>query len=308
MTSFVVGTGIVERTLVFLTEYLDIRSIWDVILTVLDLCIVAFAAYKIIRLFRDSRANQIGKGILLILCIAAVANVLELTTVLYIVNIIIGILPIIVVVLFQSEFRRLFEGVGHTKLRDYFRSNHDQANEESSKVIEEIIVAAEDLAENRVGALIVFERQTNLGDIISSGTIIDAVVTSALIRQVFVINTPLHDGATVIRNNRIYASGCFLPLTTDSTLNKELGTRHRAGIGVTEMSDCISIIISEETGVISFAKNGILTRDMDGTALRRVLRENLIKIAPEKTVKKVSFKSVASSVKNSVFKRGNKDE
>ena len=301
MTSFVVGTGIVERTLVFLTEYLDIRSIWDVILTVLDLCIVAFAAYKIIRLFRDSRANQIGKGILLILCIAAVANVLELTTVLYIVN-------IIVVVLFQSEFRRLFEGVGHTKLRDYFRSNHDQANEESSKVIEEIIVAAEDLAENRVGALIVFERQTNLGDIISSGTIIDAVVTSALIRQIFVINTPLHDGATVIRNNRIYASGCFLPLTTDSTLNKELGTRHRAGIGVTEMSDCISIIISEETGVISFAKNGILTRDMDGTALRRVLRENLIKIAPEKTVKKVSFKSVASSVKNSVFKRGNKDE
>ena len=260
----------------FLTEYFGIDSVWDVVLIVLDLAIVSFAVYKIIQLFHDSRAKQVGKGILLLIIIASVANLMGLTTVSYIVNLLVSVLPVAIIVLFQTEIKRLFEGIGHTKLRDYFRPDKEKENAAAERVIDEIIVAVEDLAENRVGALLVFERQTNLGDIISSGTIIDACVTSALIRQIFVINTPLHDGATVIRNNRIYASGCFLPLTTDSSLNKELGTRHRAGIGVTEISDSITIIVSEETGVISYAQNGVLKRDMDGTSLRKILIENLV--------------------------------
>jgi len=262
--------------LTFLTEYFGIDSVWDVVLIVLDLAIVSFAVYKIIQLFHDSRAKQVGKGILLLIIIASVANLMGLTTVSYIVNLLVSVLPVAIIVLFQTEIKRLFEGIGHTKLRDYFRPDKEKENAAAERVIDEIIVAVEDLAENRVGALLVFERQTNLGDIISSGTIIDACVTSALIRQIFVINTPLHDGATVIRNNRIYASGCFLPLTTDSSLNKELGTRHRAGIGVTEISDSITIIVSEETGVISYAQNGVLKRDMDGTSLRKILIENLV--------------------------------
>ena len=271
------ASGGIGRVFVFLTEYFGIDSIWDVVLILLDLAIVSFAVYKIIQLFHDSRAKQVGKGILLILLVASIANLLNLTTVSYIVNILVSVLPVAIVVLFQAEIKRIFEGMGHTKLRDYFRSDKDKANAAAEKVIEDIVVAVEDLAENRVGALIVFERNTNLGDIISSGTKIDACVTTALIRQIFVINTPLHDGATVIRNNRIYASGCFLPLTTDSTLNKELGTRHRAGIGVTEMSDCVAVIVSEETGTISYAVNGVLKRDMDGDSLRRVLCDLFMK-------------------------------
>ncbi len=287
----VLGASIVDRTFVFLTEYLDIKNIWDVVFTLLDLCIVAFAAYKIIQLFHDSRAKQIGKGILLILCVAVLANIFDLTTVSYVVNLIVSILPIVVVVLFQSEIRRLFEGVGHTKISDYFKSDREKSNAEIEKIIDEIAVAAEDLAENRIGALLVFEHQTNLGEIISSGTRLDAEVTSALIRQIFVINTPLHDGATIIRNNRIYASGCFLPLTTDSTLNKELGTRHRAGIGVTEVSDCITIVVSEETGIISVAQNGKLTRDLDADDLKRILRAKLIvETTEKKTRRKFTFK------------------
>jgi len=272
------ASGGIGRIFTFLTEYFGIDSVWDVVLILLDLAIVSFAVYKIIQLFHDSRAKQVGKGILLILLVASVANLLNLTTVSYVVNLLVSVLPVAIVVLFQSEIKRLFEGMGHTKLRDYFKTDKDKANAAAEKIIEEIVVAVEDLAENRVGALIVFERQTNLGDVISSGTMIDACVTSALIRQIFVINTPLHDGATVIRNNRIYASGCFLPLTTDSTLNKELGTRHRAGIGVTEISDCITIIVSEETGIISYAVNGTLKRDMDGESLKRVLGDALLKV------------------------------
>ncbi|MBQ8164697.1 MAG: diadenylate cyclase CdaA [Clostridia bacterium] len=269
-------SGGIGSVFIFLGEYLGIESAWDIILILLDLTIVSYAVFKIIQLFHDSRAKQVGKGILLILLIASVANLMNLTAVSYIVNILVSILPVTIVVLFQTEIKRIFEGVGHTKLRDYFHPDKNKENEATERVIDEIIVAVEDLAENRVGALLVFERQTNLGEVISSGTIIDANVTSALIRQIFVINTPLHDGATVIRNNRIYASGCFLPLTTDSSLNKELGTRHRAGIGVTEISDCITLIVSEETGIISCAQNGSLTRNMDSTMLKRVLSDNLM--------------------------------
>lgn len=271
------------RVFVFISEYFGIDSVWDIVLILLDLAIVTYAVYKIIQLFRDSRAKQVGKGILLILLVAAVANLINLTTVSYIINILVSVLPVAIVVLFQTEIKRIFEGVGHTKLRDYFKSDKDKNNMETERVIDEIVVAVEDLAENRVGALIVFEKQTNLGEVISSGTIIDASVTSALIRQIFVINTPLHDGATVIRNNRIYASGCFLPLTTDSTLNKELGTRHRAGIGVTEISDCVTLIVSEETGIVSCAQNGSLRRNVESDALKKILRDNFIKKEKEET-------------------------
>lgn len=270
-------SGGIGKIFVFLSEYFGIDSVWDIVLILIDLVIVTYAVFKIIQLFHDSRAKQVGKGILLILLIASLANLMNLTTVSYIVNILVSVLPVAVVVLFQTEIKRIFEGVGHTKLKDYFHSDKEKENQETERIIDEIVVAVDDLAENRVGALIVFERQTNLGDVISSGTILDAYVSSALIRQIFVINTPLHDGATVIRNNRIYAAGCFLPLTTDSNLNKELGTRHRAGIGVTEISDSVTIIVSEETGVVSFAQNGSLVRDMNSETLKRLLCDNLIK-------------------------------
>ena len=282
-------SGGIGKVFVFFSEYFGIDSVWDVVLILIDLAIVTYAVFKIIQLFHDSRAKQVGKGILLILLIASLANLMNLTTVSYVVNILVSVLPVAVVVLFQTEIKRIFEGVGHTKLKDYFHSDKEKENRETERIIDEIVVAVDDLAENRVGALIVFERQTNLGDVICSGTIIDASVSSALIRQIFVINTPLHDGATVIRNGRIYAAGCFLPLTTDSNLNKELGTRHRAGIGVTEISDSVTIIVSEETGIVSFAQNGSLMRDMNSDSLRRLLSENLSKKEKEISPAKKSF-------------------
>ena len=153
-------------------------------------------------------------------------------------------------------------------------------------VVNEIVDATVALSEERVGALIILEQKTGLGDIINTGTKINGDVSSALLQNIFVVNTPLHDGATIIRNDKIIASGCFLPLTNDDKLNKQLGTRHRAGIGITEITDCLTIIVSEETGVISLAINGRLLRNYDKEKLRNVL----LKIMKSRQVKKDSVK------------------
>ncbi len=261
----------------YIAEYLGVKSGWDVVKIIIDVGIVAFVFYKLLNLLKDSRAMQLIQGVILVLLMAIVADFAELTTISYFINILLQSLPVLLIVIFQPELRRALEGIGKNKLTAILSSAGHYNATDANAMIEEVIKAVASMAEEKIGALIVFERETNLGEIIRTGTIVDAKVSAQLLQLLFVPNTPLHDGAVVIRGTQVYAAACFLPLTDDLTLSKELGTRHRAGIGITETSDCISVIVSEETGTVSLARNGILTRHITPDTLRKLLREGLVK-------------------------------
>ena len=254
-------------------------TVWSV----LDILVVSFVFYKGYMLIKETRAEQLLKGILLILVIMPISNLLHLTMLYWILNntLTIGILAAIII--FQPEIRRALEHIG----RSAFTDKHIIEDEEiREKVITEIVNGVESLSKSRTGALIIIEQQTGLGEIVATGTKIDAVVSAALIDNIFVVNTPLHDGATVIRNDRIEASGCFLPLTNRDDLNKQLGTRHRAAVGISETSDALTIVVSEETGTISLAVNGRLTRNYDKDKLKDIL----IRIMQHRNSKKLTLK------------------
>jgi diadenylate cyclase len=196
----------------------------------------------------------------------------------------IGVLTIIII--FQPEIRRALEHIGRSAFDDLHVMQDDEALEE---VITELVNAVANLAETATGALIAIEQSTGLGEVISNGTELDAKVSSALLENIFVVNTPLHDGATIIRNDRIVAAGCVLPLSSNTSINKKLGTRHRAGIGLSETSDALIIIVSEETGTISLAVNGRLTRNYDKDKLKSILMRIMIN-RREKRVKTLGEK------------------
>lgn len=262
--------------LTYLSGYLGIESFWDIVRTIVDVGLVAFVFYKLMLLLRDSRAWQIIKGVIIILFVSGISNLIGLTTISYLAQLILQILPVLIVVIFQPEIRRALEGMGKGQLTGLLWGNKKSRSAE--RLIDEVVKAAVSMAKGRVGALIIFERETNLGEIIRTGTIVDAEVSSQLLQLIFVPNTPLHDGAVIIRDNKIFAAACFLPLSADRTLSKELGTRHRAGLGVTENADCVSVIVSEETGQISVAKNGVLTRNLSEKELNDYLRSNLVTV------------------------------
>ena len=239
--------------------------------SILDIIVVAYIFYKGYSLIKETRAEQLLKGIILMVILIPISYFLKLDMLNFILNktLTIGLLSVIII--FQPEIRRALEHLG----RSAFEELHIQDEEKRNITINEIVNAVGNLAESKTGALIVIEQKTRLGDILNSGTILDANVTSNLLENIFVVNTPLHDGATIIRNDRILASGCVLPLTNNNTINKKLGTRHRAAIGLSEISDSIVIIVSEETGVISLALNGKLTRNYDREKLRMILLKML---------------------------------
>lgn len=239
-------------------------SVWDII----DILVVSYIFYKIYNLINETRAMQLLKGILLIILLIPISSFFNLTVLNWILNetITIGVLSIVII--FQPEIRRALEHIG----RSTFYDRHILEDEEKvEEVINEIVNAVENMAKTKTGALIIIEQTTGLEDIILTGTKMDAIVTASLLENIFFENTPLHDGATIIRNDRISAAGCFLPLSTNSTINKKLGTRHRAGIGISENSDALTIIVSEETGVVSLAVNGKLTRNYTREKLKDIL-------------------------------------
>jgi TIGR00159 family protein len=239
-------------------------SIWSV----LDILVVAFIFYKGYMLIKETRAEQLLKGIILIVALIPISYVLRLNMLYVILNKTITIGVLTIVIIFQPEIRRALEHLGRTAFDDI---HPIQDKEELGRVINEIVNAVESLSKSKTGALIAIEQSTGLGEVIHTGTKIDGIVSSAILENIFVVNTPLHDGATIIRENRIIASGCVLPLTGNGEINKKLGTRHRAGIGISEISDAIIVIVSEETGTISLAINGRLTRNYDKEKLRTVL-------------------------------------
>jgi diadenylate cyclase len=251
--------------------------------SILDIIVVSYIFYKGYMLIKETRAVQLLKGILLILLLIPVSSLLQLTMLKWIVEktITIGVLSIIII--FQPEIRRALEHLG----RSAFNDRHILEDEEiMEKVVTEVCEAVENLSKEKTGALIVIENRTGLGEVIGTGTKLDAAVSSALLQNIFVVNTPLHDGATVIRNDKIIAAGCFLPLTSNDNISKSLGTRHRAGIGISENSDALTIIVSEETGTISLAVNGRLTRNYT----KERLSDILIRILKSRQNKKLTFR------------------
>ncbi len=241
--------------------------------TIIDILLVSYVIYKLIMLLRGTRAIQLLKGIMVIVAAWLLSTFLELRTLQFLMSqaFTYGVLAIIII--FQPELRRALEQLGSGRL---FSRTHAFADDQAvSQLVTEINKAAQYMAKRRIGALIVIERNTGLSDYIETGTEITGKVSSELLINIFIPNTPLHDGAVIIRKNSVMAAGCYLPLSENPSIDKDLGTRHRAAIGMSEVSDAVSVVISEETGMISLAINGELYRDLKEEVLKEYLTAHL---------------------------------
>jgi diadenylate cyclase len=248
----------------FMLDFLRVPAIS--IRDVIDIALVSYITYRFLLLMRGTRGAQMTFGIVVLLLFYGVTRYYRLTAVQWLLSNLLTYIVFGVIVLYQNEIRRGLANIGSTPLIGRNRSRG------SREGFEEIILAATTLASKKIGGLIVIERDIGLRNYAESGIALDAVLTYDLLVTIFSPNTPLHDGAVIIQRNRIMAAACFLPLTLDPHLSKELGTRHRAGIGITEESDAVAVIVSEESGIISAAIGGKVTRNLDGTGLRALLR------------------------------------
>ena len=234
----------------------------------LDILIIAYLIFKLIQFTTNTRASQVVKGVVVLLFLFIISNVLNLITVRYLLNSFLVSGIVVVVVLFQPEIRRALERIGR------FRFTIAQRETPSFEIVNQLLLAVENMSRRKVGALIVLERNTKLGDYVQTGTVIDAEISDALVENIFEPKTPLHDGAMIIREDRIYAAACVLPLFDDPNIARELGTRHRAALGISTVSDSITIVVSEETGIISYAKDGRFTRHVDHEKLEELLNDH----------------------------------
>lgn len=270
------------------------------ILDILDILVIAFIIYKAIGFLRTSRAGQLFKGILILLAVYVISIWWDLVTLKWLLSKVVDAAIIAAVVIFQPELRRILEKVGRTK---FGRGQlFDGSASDIEKNIEDVSKAVGMMQEKRIGALIVFERTTQLGDIINTGTTLDAESSVSMINNVFFPKSPLHDGAVIIREGRIYAAGCILPLTQREDLSSQLGTRHRAAIGMTENSDAVVLVVSEETGTISLAQNGQITRNYSAVSAAAELQSLLLN--PEENEKSFSL----SALFKKVFKKNGKED
>lgn len=238
------------------------------IFNIIDILIVSYIFYKVFMLIRETRAATLIKGLVFILIVMKVSEFAGLITLYWIIQNTLTVGLIALIIIFQPELRRALDHLGRNRL---FAKPLDISDVEIDNITSQIVDAAVNLSNSKTGALIVMEQETGLNDYIETGVKLDAVLTTQLLENIFVVNTPLHDGAVIIRNNRIAAAACFLPLTENYATNKKLGTRHRAAIGISENSDAIVIIVSEETGNISLAINGKLTRNYNAERLKDIL-------------------------------------
>ena len=240
----------------------------------LDILIVAYIIYKIIFWIKETRAWVLFKGILVIFALAAVAVLLKLNTIVWILSNTLSVGIIAAIVVFQPELRKALEQLGKGKIFTYFtRAAEQNADKIHTRTTDEIVKAAAKMGAVKTGALILIEQEVPLGDLERTGIPIDAIISSQLLINIFEHNTPLHDGAVIIRRNRVAAATCFLPLTDSEDISMELGTRHRAAIGASEVSDAYVIVVSEETGAISMARGGVLYRDLTQEQLRGMLSQ-----------------------------------
>lgn len=258
-----------------------------------DICIVAIAVYYFMMATRGTRAVQLIKGVLILVALYMASSILKFYTLNYIMSALVQVAMFGMIVIFQPELRNLLEKMGRLKIGHFLGIVTDPAEQGIDNVIENISRASWNMSQTKTGALIVIERNTRLGEYMHSGTIINASVSSELLGNIFVPNTPLHDGAVIIRGNQIITAGCVLPLTANTNLTSELGTRHRAALGLSEASDAVVVVVSEETGKISLAINGSLTRNLTEQSLKKALTKLLLADSTQEIlpVKKIFRKS-----------------
>ena len=276
-----------DRILQYLSSYFDWFFIPKItVFDVIDVVVVTLIVYELLIWIKNTRAWTLLKGIVFILGIMVVAYAFKLNTILFITRNVFSIGIIAIVILFQPELRRALDELGRNRFTDsignFFAKLFGVGRKEvtiglSDKSIYEIVKASLDMSRAKTGALIVIENDTPLGEYESTGISIDAAISAQLLTNIFEKNTPLHDGAVIVRDNRIVSATCYLPLTDRNDLTKELGTRHRAGIGISEVSDSVTIIVSEETGSISVAKKGNILRNLSENGLREQLLDLQIK-------------------------------
>ena len=288
-----------EAIRVFVQEYLRWLSLPNMgVVDILEIIVIAFTTYHIIMWVKNTRAFSLVKGILVLLVFYVVAYVLDMSVVLWIFNktIAIGITAIIIV--FQPELRTALEQLGRKNLIQNFipfEEQRDKSQRFSDRTINELVRATFELAKTKTGALIIIEHDITLAEYERTGINIDSAISSQLLINIFELNTPLHDGAVIIRGDRIVAATCYLPLSDNMQLSKDLGTRHRAGVGVSEVTDSLTIIVSEETGKVSTAYEGRISRNIDGDDLKQKLAV-------------LQGKVVGETKKRRIFKKGKKSK
>lgn len=269
-----------------LKDVLDLTSPWRVFVLVMDLAIVLFISYYIIRILRQTRAKQIVKGILMLVFLVIIAKVFNMVILNFILTNFVTYGVILLIVVFQPEIRNVFEKLGRSKLVGVFDMDDNIMVKHS---ISEIVKAVEIMSLKKIGALIVIERNTKVSEVLKEGINLSAKVSSELIQNIFMPRTPLHDGAIVIDKSEILAAKCILPLASEVSVPKNLGTRHRAAVGITEISDALVIVVSEETGIISLVENGKLRRELTGDTLKELLLTKL-----DRTKTAVNIKNIVN--------------
>ena len=267
---------------------------------IIDILIVAFLIYQLVGLIRSTNAFRVVKGIVLILVCTLLTDVFHLDTLHFLLSRVLELGVVAVVIVFQPELRRALERVGSQSFSSLFstRNPHSEVEDAISAVVD----ACEIMSRDHIGALIVFERSTQLGDYFKTGTLLDASPSAQLLRSIFFPNTALHDGAVILRKGRIAAAGCVLPLTENTHLSSDLGTRHRAGIGISEVSDAVVVIVSEETGTVSVAVGGMLKRHLAPQMLARLLTNELV------TAEEEEKKTLLVRLRDTLLSGGGKNE
>ena len=249
----------------------------------LDILIVAFLIFELLRLIHKTNTSRVAKGIMLLVIVLWLSGALGLTMINFLLSRAMELGLIALVIIFQPELRRVLEKVGsNRRLSSLFGGEFQSLNMETT--ITQTVLACADMSKSKTGALIIFVRDNQLTDPISTGTLVDASVTAELLKNLFFKNSPLHDGAVIIKDGRIAAAGCMLPMSSNMNLSKDLGMRHRAGIGISEQSDAVVVIVSEETGSISVAVEGMLKRHLSSETMETLLRKELL--AEETEVRK----------------------
>ena len=275
---------------------------------ILDIAIVIFLAYELLRIVKDSRAWQLVKGIAFLVIATWFSGILNLHILNYILSAVMNWGVILLIIIFQPEIRRGLEQLGTNKITKFFGFEKDVATK-TKEDIYKIAIAATELAKTKTGALIVIERDIKIKDIISTGIEMNAEVSPQLLVNIFVPNTPLHDGAVIISNNKIAAAACMLPLSDDSTIEKKFGTRHRSALGISKESDAIVVVVSEETGKISIALDGNLIVDVKEDALKQILIKYVItkRFVKEKSAKIQQIKNMKNKFAKHTTKKINKE-
>lgn len=294
-----------------ISSYIDmyIQYPFKLIPLIIDIALVICLIYVFIKMIKDTRTWQLVKGIAFLVIITWLSGVFELNILHTILSTIMNWGVILIIVVFQPEIRRALEQIGTNKLGKFFGMEKDIATR-TKEDIYKIVIAATELSKSKTGALIVIERDIKIKDIIATGIEIDGEVSPQVLVNIFTPNTPLHDGAVVISENKIAAAACMLPLASDSDIAKELGTRHRAAIGMSKESDAVVVVVSEETGKISVAKDGTLIADVREDVLKRILINNVVtKRFDEKKIKTNNrFQNKFKDLKNRFSKKEEKDE